>query len=472
MFTMAQPEPTSTSGQLARVVPPNYPGNFLSLACRAVTDTLSCIPEAAYRQPLTRLLEWPPIVVVADPNLVREVLSDRASDFPKPDLTRRTLEPLAGDGVLLADGGAWRCQRKVLAPLFRRDNLLTHVPAMAARGERLIDKWRKEALHRTPRDIAPDMTSVTFDIIANTLLSGGGGHVGEIIEHRQADYFKGVPWALLYYLCGIPDWFPRPGKQAMWSCERELRAEVDRIVAHRQHFQRPNSDLLGQLLAANDPAARLRLTDRQVVDNLLTILLAGHETTASALTWSLYVLSRKPEWARRIANEVHRVVGDGPIEPGHVDRLTITRSVFLEVLRLYPPLPEFSRSARTTCRVGGLTLRKGTLLNIVPYVIHRHENLWTAPNAFRPERFATSSKTERRPGFMPFGVGPRTCIGMTFAMIEGVVLLATFARSASFYPAPEADEPRPVVRLSLKPMNGMPLVIRLNDPPISASAPS
>jgi cytochrome P450 len=203
------------------------------------------------------------------------------------------------------------------------------------------------------------------------------------------------------------------------------------------------------------------MNDEQLVDNLLTFYLAGHETTAKALTWTLYLLARSPEWSAALEDEVARVTQGGEVEAAHIERLVLTQQVLKESMRLYPPVPLMTRQAVTDAKLDGHAVRAGTSVVMPIYAIHRHARRWEDPDAFDPARFAPEREAAMpRYQYMPFGAGPRICIGQAFAMMEATAMLATFVARARFAPVP-GSEPAPVARVTLIPKGGMPLAVRL-----------
>ncbi|MGI9568494.1 MAG: cytochrome P450, partial [Desulfobulbia bacterium] len=215
------------------------------------------------------------------------------------------------------------------------------------------------------------------------------------------------------------------------------------------------------LLNVKDPITGQTMSDEQIVDNLLTFLLAGFDTTATALTWALYLLSRAPEWENRVQEEIFRVVPEGPVTSKHIDKLTVVQQVIKEAMRLYPSAPVLLRRAVNGCELGGKKIEAGVTINIPIYAIHRHRNLWKDPNRFDPSRFTFGSEANySRYQFMPFGGGPRVCIGASFAHIEAVVILTTLVRSARFECPPDV-EPQPLGRIILVPKGGMPLHVTM-----------
>jgi cytochrome P450 len=231
------------------------------------------------------------------------------------------------------------------------------------------------------------------------------------------------------------------------------------MLEHRRTSGLDSDDLMGRLMRVRDPDTDTPMSDKQLIDNLLTFLVAGHETTAKALTWTLYLLARAPEWQERVRAEVRDVAGTAPIGAEHLDRLRMTRQVLQEAMRLYPPAPVLTRVTSAPVELAGHTIGPGVLINMPIFAIHRHRKLWDDPERFDPERFTPErEKKLLRTQFMPFGFGQRICIGMSFAMIEATVLLAMLVRGAHFawdgHHAPE-----PVSRVTLRPKGGMPLIV-------------
>jgi cytochrome P450 len=218
-------------------------------------------------------------------------------------------------------------------------------------------------------------------------------------------------------------------------------------------------DLLARLLAARDPETGEPMDDDRLVDNLLTLLEAGHETTAKALTWSLYLLSRAPEWQDRIREEVRAIAGDSPLTSDHVEHLPVTSQILKEALRLYPPAPVMMRMPTRDVDLAGHELPAGSFIIIPIFALHRHRMLWADPDRFAPERFTPEFEENlARTQYMPFGAGPRICLGMSFAMVEAKVLLATLVRGARFS-WDGCHAPEPISRITLRPKGGMPVIV-------------
>ena len=450
-----------TSGPLyvPRVQPLDRTLGPFSVFARLLKNPLRILPAAAYEEGIVwaaragRMVCW-----ITDPALIKTVLLDKRDVFERTSVTQRLLGPLLGNGVLTADGADWKWQRQTAAPVFRHHDLLSFVPLIAEAAERLLSAWRRGEDGAT-RNIDPDMTLVTFDVISHTLLPGGESHVGPLIGGANIDFQKPLGWQMAYANFRIPAWMPHPGWLKMHQARRELRAAVASLVAERRAKPTGKDDLLQRLANAKNPETGAHMPEELLIDNLLTFFMAGHETTAKALTWTLYLLARAPHWGERIAEEVRQVAGDGPLQPEHIDKLVITTQVLKESMRLYPPAPMMSRQARVDGELAGVPIKAGTQIIIPIYAIQRHRRYWTNPDHFEPGRFAPELEAQiPRYHYMPFGAGPRICIGMAFALIEGIAILASLVRAARFTVA-SGSEPEPISRVTLRPAGGMPLAV-------------
>jgi cytochrome P450 len=254
---------------------------------------------------------------------------------------------------------------------------------------------------------------------------------------------------------------PHPGKRAMRRSERELRGAVAKLVeARRNKGETARDDLLARLMKARHPETGEPMSDAQIVDNLLTFFLAGHETTAKALAWTLYIVSEAPQWEALMLAEIDAVVGNGPLEAHHLPLLKTVEQVVKESMRLFPPAPVMTRMARQATKLGGVDIPAGASIVVPIYAIHRHQAYWRDPDRFDPTRFMPEKERQMaRYQFMPFGAGPRICIGQAFAMIEAVSMLATFLRRARFGFPPDSRRPEPISRVTLRPRGGLHLLV-------------
>ena len=435
--------------------PLRFPFNLVKL----LRNNLELIPEAAYERPLIVAPGPPRMAFLMDPDLVKDVLLTRASEFPKGGLQVDVLKPVFGNAMISAEGREWRWQRGVAAPVFRHEELLRYGPVMTAAAEAAVARWRASP----PGIVHPihaDMMRAAFDVISNTMLAGGAEEVLAAIQKGHALYYASANWWVLYTLLGLPHWLLRPGGRAMRAHETRLRSSVVELVASRRR-RAGGDDLLGRMSRAADPDTGRTMSEALLVDNIVAFLMAGYDTTAFALTWTLYLISKSPEWERRMLEEIEQVAGKAEITADHVASLGVVQQVLNESLRLFPTAPVIIRDLPEDISVGGVTAPAGTIGIIPIYAIHRHRAYWSEPDRFDPDRFSQSNGAKRsRFQFMPFGAGPRICIGASFAMIEATIMLATFVRAAHFETV-GVHEPKPVGRMFLVPDGGLPMRVSM-----------
>lgn len=446
------------------VIPPDKPYAPPAFLHHFLKNPLRCLPRSVYEEPLVPHEIGPVrIVWVTDPDLVEDVFLHRHDVFPKPPLEQRVFSEPLGQSILTSQGDDWRWQRHAVSGLFRHQNLLSYVPAMAQAAERLADRWQQSPNGQT-HPIDQDLTGATYDAISHTLFGGEAAPEAAQIQAGVSGYLNNIVWEIVAGLTHWPSWAWHPGRGRLRRSSAKMRGAVNALLDRWERDGVPEGQhLLGALLKAQEPGQHNTISRERVLNNLLTFLNAGHETTAKALIWTLYVLSRAPEWQQRIRNEVSEVAGDRPLSGDDIEKLVVTRQVFEESMRLYAPAPVLTRLATQDGELGGLTLKKDTLVFVPIWAVHRHQALWDAPNDFIPERFAPEQRQNfRRTQFMPFGFGPRICIGASFSIIEGVSMLATLMRRVSV----EWDGqhiPEPLSRVTLWPKGGMPLKVTWND---------
>ena len=442
------------------ITPPPQPLPIYRFAWRFLSNPLLALPQQVYEDRFVVLNNpgAPTIAWITAPELTERILQNKDNLFVKTPLEKRVFRRSIREGVLTSDGPEWRWQRRVMAPLFRHTELVGYIPAMADAAQKLCEKWQSDGAQI--RAIDHDMADVTFSVIARTMLAGGEPAESETIKRQGEQYLAHISWEMLWELLGVPDWMPHPAVFALNRSAGKMRRAVQAIITRRRASGTDHSDdLLGQLLNARDPDSGRPMNDELLIDNLLTLLMAGHETTAKALTWSLYLLARSPAWQARVRDEVLEVAGDDLISAEHIPDLVVTERVLKEAMRLYPPAPVMARQPVRDFDLEGNTIPAGSQVVIPMFCVHRHRKLWQDPDLFDPDRFLPEhARHIPRAQYMPFGVGARTCIGMSFAMMEAVVLLATFVRSAKF--AWDGRHlPEPISRVTLRPKGGMPLKV-------------
>jgi cytochrome P450 len=396
-----------------------------------------------------------PALLLTDPDAIDEVLVSKSRDFRKSRAAGR-IGVVVGDGLLLSEGETWRAHRRIVQPAFHHDRV-------AAWGEMMVgeaDLWVSGLADGEVRDIHREMAALTLSIVARTLLDSRLG-AGDTEAVRQSaatltDHFDSRFNSLAFF---IPDWLPTPGNLRMRLAVRRLDAIVYRLIGNRRAAGGRRDDAISMLLEASSGDAD-PLTDRELRDEVMTLFMAGHETTAVALTWSLHLLSQSREAAAGLRAELADVLGGRLPTMADLDRLRYTEAVVLETLRLYPPAYALSREATRPTTVAGRALPKGGIAFISIYATHRRPDIFEAPSMFRPERWLDGlAKRLPRGAYIPFAEGPRKCIGSSFAMQEAVLVLATIARRFSFE-SPAAREIRSRPAVTLRPAEPVRLVIR------------
>jgi len=436
--------------------PLRFPFNLIKL----LGNNLEIIPQQAYHQPVVISPGPPRIAFFTGAEVVKSLLLTRHAEFPKGGLQVEILAPMFGNAMISSEGREWKWQRATAAPLFRHDELLDYGPIMTAAAESIVDRWRA-APGDTVHMVNHDMMRAAFQVISSTMLAGGATEMIRTIEEGHAAYYRGINWWVMYRLIKLPHWLPRPGGKDVRAHETRLRQAVSALVQARKAEAGTGDDLLARLIRSSDPETGERMSDDLLVDNILSFLIAGFDTTAFALTWTLYLISKSPEWEARMLDEVERVVGSGPVTSAHVSKLTVVQQVLNESLRLFPTAPIIVRDILDDTEFEGVTVPAGTIGLIPIYAIHRHRAFWQDPDRFDPGRFAPDAPSKpSRYQFLPFGAGPRICIGAAFASIEATIMLATFVRAARFSVVPGFD-PQPASRMFLLPRNGMPMHVTL-----------
>ena len=398
-------------------------------------------------------------VLLSDPDLIRHVLIDNAANYPKDDLQLEKLTPAVGRGMLTADGEAWRLQRRTVAPLFQPAGVASYLAAMAVSVDETLARWDRQI--GATVDVAREMTALTYNIISRTVFSNEIETPPEVMGEAITTYFEALGRIDLWDVLPLPRWLPRPAFIRARPAQKIFRDEVLRLFERRRARiaagESVPDDLVTRLIRARDPETGAPLSDVVVHDNLVTFIGAGHETTANALTWTLFLLAEFPDADARVAAEAISV--KGVPSPDDLSRLTDTRMILEEAMRLYPPVPFMSREALGRDMIGEVAVAPGTRIIIAPWVLHRHRKLWVDADMFVPERFAPKNRAKiPRFAYLPFGAGARICVGMTFAMQEALLALTMIARRFRLTLG-EGAEVMPFARMTLRPMHGLPMRI-------------
>jgi cytochrome P450 len=401
-------------------------------------------------------------LLLCDPAHIRHVLQDNARNYHKSPLFDR-LREVVGNGLLTSEDSFWLRQRRLAQPAFHRQRLIAMADAMVGCTGEMLERWDRSAARGETIDLVEEMMALTQTIIVRTMFSTDLGAAAEVV-HRT--------WPIINRRIGETFWatklertLPMPANRRFWRALRELEAVVYQIIGERRRAGRDEPDLLSMFLSARDEETGAGMDDRQLRDEVVTMLLAGHETTSLALSWTYYLLSQHPDVERSIAGEVERVIGDRRPSFTDIERLTSTRRALDESLRLYPPAWGFSRQALGDDEIGGYRLRKGWLVFTIPYVVHRRPKLWPDPERFDPGRFTPEQESVRpKFAYIPFGGGPRGCIGNQFALTEATLIIATIAQRYRIELVPD-QQIRPEPLITLRPAPGIRAVLKRRESP-------
>jgi cytochrome P450 len=391
---------------------------------------------------------------IMSPEAIQTVLLTEADQFPHGDLFARIMRPVWGTGMLLAEPEAWQTQRRAAAPAFRAAEVVGLTPFFVASAQAALGRW--SALAATRIDVSAEMQRITFDIILDTMLSGAERFDRETLRQSALDFFADVNRMRFSYFIRSDAYHAR--RPSTVSRRRAALADhITRLVAARR-TEAPRGDLVDMLLAARDPETGAGLTDAELSDNLLGFIMAGYETTSVALTWSLYLIAAHAKTQERLNSEIAAVLGENDVTPETLARLVFTRQVVSEAMRLYPPAYQLTRVSAAATELAGHKVKAGQRLIIPIYAVHRRAAVWADPHAFDPDRFAPDRPAPPRYAYLPFGGGPRICIGAAFAMTEAVTILATLLRAVRFAPPPR-ETIWPQTGLALYPRGGLPMTL-------------
>ena len=436
----------------ARVALVNQPlGLFRSLAM-ARRNVLSIIPEIAVKQPMVSGKMGKRWHMVMDPTAIREILLDRVDDYPKSLVTKNLLRPAIGDSLFIAEGAHWRWQRRAVAPAFSHRNMLNLSPIMTAAAQRSAD--RIAAAGPRAINMLDEMVTSTFDVISDVTFSGGDGFDRDAVHRAIDDYIAEAGKLSLFDILGLPDWLPRPGRAMSGRALKDMKRIADGAIdARAERGPSDTPDLLDLLLDGTDPKTKRQMNTAEPRDNLLTFIVAGHETTALTLSWALYLMGFDQAVQQKARAEAQTVLQGRAATGADVENLPYIRQIIDETLRLYPPAGVISRTAQRNDTLCGREVRPGDTVMVPIYALGRHQQLWDQPDVFDPDRFKDRKAIDRY-AYLPFGDGPRICIGASFAQQEAVIILATLLSRFRFTPV-AGKSPEPVMILTLRPEGGV-----------------
>jgi len=417
------------------------------------SNLIGLLPKQAYTMKVGNLgYSRRSIIIVNDADKVRTILTDPTDIYPKNDLMVGALAPLVGDSIFVSSGDTWRRQRAMVAPAFSHMKLSSAFKAMQAsvdNYDQIIDS-KTENNEAFSLDLA--MSHLTADVICRTVFSTPlSGEAAQEVFNAFTIFERSVAHVEIRRLIMDPAWSDIPQHDHVLDACSRIRHELGKLVDDHLKDGADFEDIAADIITARDKDSGEKFTRKELIDQLGVFFLAGHETTASALTWAFYILSTKPEIADGIREEVNRVTGNTPIDFQHIRELHYARSVFKETLRLYPPITFIPRVAAESTTIGKRKIKKGAMIMIAPWVIHRHHDYWPNPDSFDPDRFMPEREDEILPNtYMPFGLGPRVCVGANFATIEATLILARLVQRYDF-DVLEPEKIKPVARLTTRP---------------------
>lgn len=429
------------------------PMGVLASLRAARTNLLSIIPDIATRQPMVSGRTGKRWHMVMDPGALRRILLEKLDNYPKSDVTKNLLRPAIGESLFIAEGAHWRWQRRATAPAFSHRNVSNLAPVMTEAAGRALDRLHGQQGRAV--NMYDEMVATTFDVISEVTFSDDQGIDRGAVHDAIEQYIAEAGKVSLFDLFGLPDWVPRPGRLISGQAMKATKSLADRAIEARATRQSTGvPDLLDLLLAGEDPDTGRRMNTAEMRDNLLTFIVAGHETTALALSWSLYLCAFDPAVQDEARAEAQRVLGQRKsFGAEDIPKLGLIRRIVDEALRLYPPAALVSRTAQQADELCGREIRPGDTVMIPIYALHRHHQLWEDPDAFRPDRWSDGGKVDRY-AYLPFGDGPRICIGASFALQEAVLILATLLARFRFSSV-KGRAPDPVMILTLRPAGGV-----------------
>lgn len=405
-----------------------------------------------------------PFYIVNHPDLVAEVLVRDADSYYKTSMTKVAMKRLVGEGLFTNDGDFWKRQRKLAQPAFHTRRIANYADVMVDFAQQSMTDWRDGQV----LNVEHEMAALTMRIIAKTMFDSDLTGNDAEIEHAVKVALSIVDQRMSSLL-PTPEWLPTSGNRRYKEAVNTLDVIIQRFIDQRRQSGEDRGDLLSMLMAAQDEESGTGMSDRQLRDEAMTVFGAGHETTSAALTWTWYLLSQYPEIERKLHEELDTVLAGRAPTFADLPKLPYTEMVLKEAMRLYPPAWATTREAIRDTTIGGYPVAKGRILMVNIYGIHHDPRFFEDPREFRPERFSPENeKSIHKYAYFPFGAGPRVCIGNSFAMMEGCLLLATMAQRFEF-DLPAEQRVEPMRNFTLRPKFGMKMTARTrNQEPVLA----
>lgn len=432
------------------------PMGFFESLSAARRNLLEIIPALAVKQPIISGKTGVRWHMVMDPTALRRILTEKLADYPKSDVTKRILRPAIGDSLFVAEGAHWRWQRRAASPVFAVRNIDNLAPIMSNVAALCAD--RLDAKSGQVVDVYEETVRMTMEVIAEVTFSTGDALDTEMVGDAVSQYIDRIAKISVLDMIGAPDWIPRPGRVFGPGSLKRVQQVASRAIAHRSNNGRKDvPDLLDLLMEAEDSETNRSMTPHELRDNVLAFITAGHETTALALAWALYLLAFDQAAQDKARAEAQAALGEDVAGAQHIPVLGYIRQIVQETMRLYPPAAFLSRTAMKEDVLCDRQIKPGDTVMMPIYALHRHELLWDEPNAFDPDRFAPDQSYDRY-AYLPFGNGPRVCIGAEFALRESQIILATLLSRFKFTLSDKPD-PEPHLLMTLRPKGGVHLKV-------------
>lgn len=394
------------------------------------------------------------LFVVNDPKEVRKIMIDNVKEFPKSDMLHELLKPLLGVSIFTTNGEVWKKQRELLRPSFEMTRISKVFDLMSSAAADMMDRFRKYP-DGSIVEVDEHMTFVTADVIFRTIMSSKLDEIkGKEILHAFVTFQEETARTAIRKFFCVPQWLSNIlGENKRMKAGAVIRKSLSDIIQPRYDgYKNDNySDILSSLLHTVDASSGERFSFEEILDQVSMLFLAGHETTASSLTWTLYCLSLDQDAQQKAYNEIISINKDGKFSISDIKEMKYLTNVFKEALRLYPPVGFFARQSKGEAKIRDKVLQKGSGVVVAPWLIHRHDDFWDAPHEFRPDRHNENIPKEK---YMPFGLGERICIGQGFAMQEAIIILANILREFKLE-LKDGFVPDVVGRLTVRSANGM-----------------
>lgn len=394
------------------------------------------------------------LFVVNDPKEVRKIMIDNVKEFPKSDMLHELLKPLLGVSIFTTNGEVWKKQRELLRPSFEMTRISKVFDLMSSAAANMMDRFRKYP-DGSIVEVDEHMTFVTADVIFRTIMSSKLDEIkGKEILHAFVTFQEETARTAIRKFFCVPQWLSNIlGENKRMKAGAIIRKSLSDIIKPRyDSYKNDNySDILSSLLHTVDASSGERFSFEEILDQVSMLFLAGHETTASSLTWTLYCLSLDQDAQQKAYNEIISINKDGKFSISDIKEMKYLTNVFKEALRLYPPVGFFARQSKGEAKIRDKVLQKGSGVVVAPWLIHRHDDFWEAPHEFRPDRHNENIPKEK---YMPFGLGERICIGQGFAMQEAMIILANILREFKLE-LKDGFVPDVVGRLTVRSANGM-----------------